>query len=64
MGIGQILSACGQKGDLYLPESEKETSKDEKARSETDAPSGVSPREGSKDGKGAGTPASDVPRLE
>jgi predicted small lipoprotein YifL len=24
LGIGQIIAACGQKGDLYLPEAEEE----------------------------------------
>lgn len=25
LGVGQMLSACGQKGDLYLPESAAST---------------------------------------
>jgi predicted small lipoprotein YifL len=29
LGIGQMIAACGQKGDLYLPEPEKPAAKAE-----------------------------------
>ena len=31
LGLGSLLSACGQKGDLYLPE-EKEQKKQEQSK--------------------------------
>jgi predicted small lipoprotein YifL len=31
LGMGQMIVACGQKGDLYLAEPEEETSKDTSA---------------------------------
>jgi len=35
LGTGQMLSACGQKGDLYLPEptQKQDPSQDEKKKS-------------------------------
>ncbi|MEE9358084.1 LPS translocon maturation chaperone LptM [Candidatus Vondammii sp. HM_W22] len=32
LGSGSILSACGQKGDLYLPDSSIETEEDGKKK--------------------------------
>jgi len=30
LGIGNIITACGQKGDLYLPTEEKASQQDSK----------------------------------
>ncbi|MCG6860284.1 MAG: lipoprotein [Chromatiaceae bacterium] len=35
LSIGQMISACGQKGDLYLPEPEQEVSKTKATGAET-----------------------------
>ena len=31
LGTGSMLSACGQKGDLYLPDTQVEQTEDENA---------------------------------
>ena len=38
LGIGQMIAACGQKGDLYLPEPEKETPQQPAAGTAADPP--------------------------
>lgn len=35
LGIGQMIAACGQKGDLYLPDPEKETRETKATTAET-----------------------------
>ena len=37
LGTGQMIAACGQKGDLYLPEPEKQASRTTKPTGEGDA---------------------------
>lgn len=35
-GIGQMIAACGQKGDLYLPEPERKSAQRTETGTETD----------------------------
>jgi len=37
LGIGQMIAACGQKGDLYLPKPEKAARKETVTKVEADA---------------------------
>jgi predicted small lipoprotein YifL len=38
LGIGQMMAACGQKGDLYLPEPEKPAAKAKPAGTQVPPP--------------------------
>ena len=37
LGVGQMISACGQKGDLYLPDPRKEQARSEVTDSDAEA---------------------------
>jgi len=41
LGIGQMIAACGQKGDLYLPERGKAVTKETATKVESDPASQV-----------------------
>jgi predicted small lipoprotein YifL len=46
LGIGQMIAACGQKGDLYLPEkgTQEQKAADTKSEDVPQGPTGERPR--------------------
>jgi predicted small lipoprotein YifL len=60
LGFGQLIAACGQKGDLYLPEPEEKAEEKEAPNAKTDDASAN--RAGAKP-EPVGAGAEDVPQV-